>query len=386
MNNPKPTVLHLITSLRGGPGRLLCDMLAVEEARRTYDHVICTMYAADPALLKKLEPFPVRVIDLGMSSFFDVRALRRLAGIMKDLKPKILHTSLFRADLLGQFLGKKNKIQVRIASILNTDDIAMREDYGRFFAALFIFLYRRIAKWTAGFIASSREVANNLATKKILPARIVVFHNAINIDHFMKDATLSRTAYRSRYGCRPGEIVIGSASVFNKRKGLPFLIEAFARLVKIHPDVRLFLPGDGPMKKDLAKMVLERPEIKGAVLFPGSITNMTDFLNAIDIYAQPALSEGLPLAVLQAMAAGKPILATRVGGIPEAIRDGVEGLLVEPRDVEALTSGLAQLIRDPEKRRSLGENARQRAFRDFDAKSLAHKTTAFYDLLSKNNG
>jgi glycosyltransferase involved in cell wall biosynthesis len=386
MNDPKPSVLHLITSLRGGPGRLLCDMLAVEEARRTYDHVICTMYAADPALLKRLEPVAVRVIDLGMSSFFDVRALRRLAGIMKDLKPKILHTSLFRADLFGQFLGKNHKIPVRIASILNTDDIAMREDYGRFFAALFILLYRRIAKWTAAFIASSREVANNLATKKIRPPRTIVFHNAINIDLFMKDATLSRTAYRSQYGCKPGEIVIGSASVFNKRKGLPFLIEAFARLIKIHPDVRLFLPGDGPMKKTLAKMVLERPEIKGAVLFPGPITNMTDFLNAIDIYAQPALSEGLPLAVLQAMAAGKPILATRVGGIPEAIRDGIEGLLVEPRDPEALTSGLAQLIRDPEKRRSLGENARQRAFRNFDAKSLAHKTISFYDLLSKNIG
>jgi glycosyltransferase involved in cell wall biosynthesis len=383
MNDRKHLVLHLITSLRGGPGRLLCDMLTIEEARRTYDHVICSMYVPDPALYKRVKSYAVQVRNLRMSGFFDVLALRRLARIIKDLKPRVLHTSGFRADLFGQFLGKTLKVPVRIASILNTDDIAVKEDYGRFYAQLFILVYRSIAKWSNGFIASSEKVANNLIDKKIQPARLAVFHNAINIDLFLQDASLSRETYRSMHDFKPDEIVIGSASVFNKRKGIPYLIEAFACLAKTYPNTRLFLPGNGPMKKDLGKMVLENPEIKEVIVLPGPVDNMTDFLNAIDIYVQPALSEGLPLAVLQAMAAGKPILATCVGGIPEAIRNGIEGLLVNPRDVEALASSLAQMIQDPKSRQMLGENAKRRVFRDFHSKQLAQKVISFYDRLSE---
>lgn len=96
------------------------------------------------------------------------------------------------------------------------------------------------------------------------------------------------------------------------------------------------------------------------------------------------MCEGLPLAVLQAMAAGKPILGTSVGGIPEAIRNGIEGLLVNPRDVEALASSLAQMIQDPNSRQTLGENAKRRAFRDFHSKQLAQKAISFYDRLSEH--
>ena len=383
MNESLPRVLHLITSFAGGPGRLLCDMLTVEEAHRDHRHVVCSMYGSNPGFVRALERWHVPVSDLAMSNFFDLRALGRLRQFACDFRPEILHTRLFRADFYGLLLGSWFGIPVRVASILNTDDVAVREDYGRFFAAFFIVMYRFLAGRADGFIASSREVALNLERKKIRPSRMEIHPNSLNLEAFHGERTTPRDQYRRKYGLGPQHVVIGSASVFNRRKGLSFLIRAFAGLHPRYPFLKLFLPGDGPEKTELEKAAAEQPDVRPAIVFPGPVDNMADFLEAVDIYAQPALSEGLPMAVLQAMAAAKPIVATRVGGIPEALREGIDGLLVAPRNTAALGASLQALIDNPELGRRLGESARARVEASFNARSLALETSALYDLLSK---
>jgi len=381
MSSTKPVVLHLITSLRGGPGRLLCDVLSVDEMRGRYAHVVLGMYPGDPALARSLDAEGVPVSDLGMGRIYDLRAVRRLSRRIRDLRPGILHTSLFRADLYGQFLGKSAGVPVRIASILNTDDLAVREDYGRAQARLFVWLYRGIARRASAFVASARAVADNLAARGIRPPLTAVAPNAIDVGSFVGSAREPRAAGRARHGFAPGDLVIGSASVHHRRKGLAYLIEAFDRIAASSGSVRLLLPGAGPAGEELRAMVRARAFLRDRVVFPGPTDDMAGFLDAIDIYVQPALSEGLPLALLQAMAAGKPIVATRVGGVPEALRDGLDGLLVEPRDAGALAAALERLIPNPALRAALGGSARARARAEFDAPRLARDLLSLYDQL-----
>lgn len=174
----------------------------------------------------------------------------------------------------------------------------------------------------------------------------------------------------SRYGPKPGHS--GLCALFVGRlagvKGVPILIEAVARLVDRYPDLTLRLVGDGPDRKALEAEVVRRG-LRDRIVFLGyrSQGDVAEELARADVFVLPSFAEGVPVVLMEAMAAQVPVLTTRIAGIPELVEDGVSGRLVAPGDVAAFTSALEDLLADPAVRRSYGAAGRARVISDYDA-------------------
>jgi len=144
--------------------------------------------------------------------------------------------------------------------------------------------------------------------------------------------------------------------------------------------VKVLIVGEGSIRSDLETQARDLG-ISEDVVFAGYREDTDDLLRAMDIFVLPSLSEGIPMALLEAMAASRVVIASRVGGIPEVIDDGVEGFLVEPRDVNGLTETCLRLIQSPVMAKEMGEKARKRVERDFSAEEMAHRVASLYHEL-----
>jgi len=174
--------------------------------------------------------------------------------------------------------------------------------------------------------------------------------------------------------------VIGAACRLIPLKGLLDLIRAVASLCLEFPTLRLEIAGAGPQREEL-ETESGRLGLTGRIRFLGWQQHLGPTLRSWDIFAIPSLEEGLPVAALEAMAEGLPLVATSVGGLPEVVADGQTGYLVPPSDVSALRGGLRLLILDPERRRAMGAAGRERARNHFSAERMVREIAAIYDSL-----
>lgn len=203
--------------------------------------------------------------------------------------------------------------------------------------------------------------------------RIVVIHNGIDLQ-----------GLNVYYKKRKEDQTILSVGRLVWRKGFKFLIDAMPNVLSEYPDARLFIVGDGDQQVPLQRLV-KKLGIDHAVKFLGRVS--TEKLYSLyckaDVYVQPSLYEPCGITILEAMSFGKPIVATNVGGTPELITNGVEGLLVKPKDSEHLAKAITCLFSDSSLKKKLGDNARRRVERDFTWEVVAKKTMKLYiDLLT----
>ena len=183
-----------------------------------------------------------------------------------------------------------------------------------------------------------------------------------------------------------GEITITAVSRLAPEKGLPYLLEAFRALREEGLPVRLILAGDGPLRSTLQAQVAAW-RLNGAVRFTGAFDHLAPIMRATHIVAHPTLNDGRSVTVLEAMAWGRPVVASRIGGVPELIEDQVSGLLVPPADPRALAEALRCLILDPDRRRWMGQTARARFLQGgFSPEGVARSTLAIYRRLLAGEG
>lgn len=229
------------------------------------------------------------------------------------------------------------------------------------------------ARWTDKIVAVSENDKEFLIKNKGLPSEnIVVIKNGIDPTPYLGIGT------RAHLVNTPP--VIGAVGRLHEQKGHIYLIRAIRQLIDDGLWVSGFIAGSGPLQETL-QLEIDRLRLTGIVRLLGHRTDVASLLNACDIFAQPSLYEGLPLSVLEAMAAARPVVATQVDGIPEAVEHGVTGLLVPTRDVQALALGLAQLVRDPDLRMTFGSNARERVLQEFQLTQMGAATEQMYASL-----
>jgi len=174
--------------------------------------------------------------------------------------------------------------------------------------------------------------------------------------------------------------VVGAAGRLVGIKGIAFLIDAFALVSKTFPDVRLEIAGTGPESQALESQV-KRLGLEHRVRFLGWVNQLDATFARWEIFAQPSLTEGFGLSILEAMANGLPVVATSVGGIPELVSDHVTGLLVPPGEPQAFASAVEHLLRDSDRARAMGERGRDRARHEFSASLMASRMQTLYDTL-----
>jgi glycosyltransferase involved in cell wall biosynthesis len=168
--------------------------------------------------------------------------------------------------------------------------------------------------------------------------------------------------------------VVGTVGRLVEQKGLRQLVEAAPLVLEHHSDVRFVVVGDGPLRAELEAAAGDR------FLFTGWREDVPELLASFDVYALPSLYEGLVYAVIEAQAAGVPVVATPVGGVRENVVDGETGVLCRPGDAESLAAGINRLLDDPGEARRLADAARRRVFERYDVRRMVEETIALYDL------
>jgi glycosyltransferase involved in cell wall biosynthesis len=230
-------------------------------------------------------------------------------------------------------------------------------------------------------VAVSSVVRNAAAEVDRIPvSKLRIIFNGTDIDA----ARLTRSEARRQLQLDDGTFVIGALGRLAPEKDYASLVDAFARTRDEMPDVAAIVIGDGPLLEDLIqktrRLGLDR------LRFHGYCLDAVSLIPAFDVLVQPSLVEGISLSVLEAMAAGVPVIATAAGGNPEALGDGEAGVLVPVRDVGALSGAILSLARDDERRRQLAAVARRRVEEHFSIEGVARAYEALYVERARHRG
>ncbi len=223
----------------------------------------------------------------------------------------------------------------------------------------------------------ARHVA--LARGAVIDRHVQTIHNGIDVDAFVRDDA-ARSRMRGALGIAPDAPVAGIVARLTPAKDHVNLLDAFVRVRREHPGARCIVVGDGELRDDLARAVAER-SLEDAVLMTGRRDDVADVLSAFDVFVLSSFTEGLALILLEAMAAGLPVVATRVGGNPEAVVDAVTGCIVPPRDPDALAAAISAMFGDRAAAKRLGDAGRERARVDFGTAAMTEKYEALYALI-----
>lgn len=210
--------------------------------------------------------------------------------------------------------------------------------------------------------------------------RVVCVKNGLDLETF--PSPIHRDRKRAELGIDTNTCLIGAVGRLTPVKGLEYLLRAARILVSRQCRVQIAIVGDGSLREALEQQARDLGIVEN-IVFLGHREDTQELMFALDIFALPSLSEGIPMALLEAMAAGRAIVASRVGGIPEVIRDGVEGYLVEPKDVQGFADRCLQLIESSDLASRLGLSARRRVEQNFSAQGMARQVTSLYDELIK---
>jgi glycosyltransferase involved in cell wall biosynthesis len=235
------------------------------------------------------------------------------------------------------------------------------------------FSYNRARK----VIAICERMKDILVSSYGLPSeKIAVIYNGIEVET-AKGPTAARDRLMSEFGISEESLIVSTVGRLAEQKGHIFLLHAMKKLASEHPRVVLLLVGDGPLKGSIEAEIKSRT-LSASVRMTGFREDFRDILAITDIFVFPSLNEGLSYIVLEAMAAGKPVVATDAGGNKELVVDGETGCIIRPKDVEGLHDAIEALIADEKRRKNMGEKGRQRIKESFALEGMIRKTLSLY--------
>lgn len=367
------------TAERDGPGRVLAAILRHWPA--TDAVAVCSLRTIRPESRIDL-PARVRIEELGMRSALDVRAVARLLKLCRTWRPDIIHTQLSRADWIGRTVGAWVGVPV-VSTIHNLHDRSYPADASWPAARLGFALDWLTRPLTDRFVSVSQGIGTDLIERGVSADRVVVIPNGLDLDRGRAGPKLpSREEIRREWQISDDELVVGTVGRLATQKGIAYLVEAGRQVVARDPRVRFVQIGGGPLAQE-TRQWLESAGLTGRFRHIESVREPMSLLPGMDIFVLASLWEGLPVALLEAMASGLPAVATRVSGNEDAIEDGRSGVLVPPEDSGALANAILELAANPGLRQSIGAAARIRVERVFDAPTMSARYRSVYtDLLS----
>jgi sugar transferase (PEP-CTERM/EpsH1 system associated) len=356
-------ILYLITELSTGGAQAALLRLLEGLDRERFTPTVACLYNGDGAVAREIRALGISVFDAQMRHKADLPALLRLYRHIRRVRPAILHASLFHANLPGRVLGRLVGVPVIICS---ERTMAMESEW-RY----------RINRWTIGLvdrvIAVSANVRDFYAAHVGLTAdKLVVIYNGVQVP----ELSISLREARAELGLPDDGPIIGAISRLDPVKGVDFLIRALAQV----NGATLVVVGDGPERAALEALAGDLG-VADRIHWAGHRRDVPYLLPAFDLLVQPSLHEGLPNTVLEAMACGLPVVATAVGGTPEVIVDGLTGLLVPPRDADALAQAMVTLLSNADLRRTMGRAGRERVAQRFTAERMVEQTQRLYGQL-----
>lgn len=362
--NGRLRLLHVLNTLDTGGAEHVVLNLATRLDPARYALHVCS-FSGEGQLADRFRRLGATVHALRRRPGIDGGLVGYLAGLIRREHIQLIHTHNVAPWLYGALAARWTRTR-----LCHTEHSNVFPHQRLLQAA-----ERWLARWTEVLISDSEKVTRQLIAQGIPADRITTVPNGIDTARFA--APVDRAEVRRRLGLDPGAPVVGTVGRLAAIKDQVTLLEAFALVWSAYPEAWLLLVGEGPMRPELEAraMILG---IAGRVQFLGDRSDVPELLGAMDVFALSSVSEGLPLTVLEAMAAGLPVVSTRVGGVPEAVVDGETGLLTPPKDPRALADALIGLLADPMERRRLGAAGRTRARERFDLGRMVDAYEAAY--------
>ena len=368
----KINVLHIVEDLDVGGLEELFRIIVTGLNREKYNIFVCCIEEGGQVAQELVES-GIKVDILGMKSYHNPFNILKLVKYIKKREIDIIHTHMYFANSFG-----------RIAAILAKTPIMISTAYSNYFEykKRNILMERFLSGFTDRIIAASDSIKEfTVKQEGIKPDKFKVIHDCASTEKFSKK--LDSTSIRKSLGIESGCPVVGCVARLDAVKGHAYLIQAAAKISKRNPKVKFLLVGDGPLRKELEDLTVNLG-IKDKVIFAGTRRDIPEMLSAIDIFVLPsALREGCPLSILEAMAMSKPVVASRLGGIPEEVSDGESGILVNPKDPDSLADAIIKLFSDKDMAKSMGLAGRKIFEEKFSKEVMLKKIETLYDDIAK---
>lgn len=374
---PKVRVVYLADKLDLSGTPLQIVELALHLDRKKFEPHFIVLSHVDEKVRQRLEENKIGFDALGRGNWVQAKAgldLWKLYHMFRRRQPHLVHAYLATSNVLGAVVGRL----ARVPAILSS-----HRDLGGFDGRWIT----RVNHWTDRWLidrvtVNCRAVRDAVIKRSGLAAEsIAVLYNGIALERF--NCADCRTHKRLELGLQADDFAMAVIANFHPAKGHRYLVEAFGSLAKRYANAKLLLCGycnDPPLLAALRRLVVEAG-VETQVRFMGSRSDVPAILHAIEVLVAPSLSEGFSNSILEALAAGKPVVASKVGGNSEQIIDGVNGYLVPPADSGALENALEKLLSSPARLQLMGKAATTQVREQFSVEKMVEAHQKLYRQL-----
>ncbi|MFA5270407.1 MAG: glycosyltransferase [Patescibacteria group bacterium] len=371
----KISIFYVIadSSLTGAPRHLLSLVDNLPDKDFTLSVILPQGPLADELKKKKIPTFLVPMRERS-----DIDAVRAIQKLLRKYDPHIMHAHGQRAGLLARLAVKGLPIKVIYTEHTRTPQFHLTNpvlDWAHVRAM------RTLDAGTHMNIAVSKAVANFLINSKVTrPAKVQVIYNGIE-QFEPKHIDKQTLDIINQHGLRKQDVIIGTIGSLNAQKDTATLIKSMERVLKKIPKAKLVLVGSGPLRQKLEQLA-KRLKIEQQVIFTGSLSGVSGILQLFTVFVLPSKSEAFGISILEAMRAGVPMIATKVGGIPEVVVNNKNGLLVDPGNPKQLSATIMKLLNDKKLQNKLIAGGRE-TVRNFGVVRMVQTTGGLYKELMR---
>lgn len=372
MSEHRLNVLHIFSTLPVGGAEMLMLNIVKNIDRGVFDITICCL-GEKGVIGEQIEVLGVEVISLKCKKIggFNLSLILRLRDFIKERGFDIVHTHMYHANLYGRIAAWVVDVPVIFSSVHN---IYRKRKLHRM---LINYLLSKITDRI--FVATPAVFEDVRRYDRVSAEKIEVLPYGIDTDSFTKK--YDRNIIRENLGLSPEDYVIGNVARLEEAKGQRYLIEAIRILQDRGIKTKCLIIGSGSLEKELKELTINN-KLDDTVIFPGTRQDLPEIFSVMDVFVFPSLWEGLPLALLSAMAAGVPVIATHAGGIKDVLVDNRNGIVVPQSDPSAIAEAVKRLMSDEKLRKSLTEEAKKNIEEYYSAKVMVKKLENIYRTIA----
>ncbi len=366
-------ILHLISSSSlFGAERVVIELS--KSLKNTYDchpivGIIKNAYNPHIEVAEEAKANHIDSVIFPCRGQFDLKLISLIRKYIKNNKIDIIHCHGYKSNFYG-LLSAKNKLPL-VTTNHNWLTHHWRLKIYCFLDGLWIRYFDRI-------VAVSDDIKKDMLRYRIPEKKIIVIDNGIDIERFSSE--ISTENIKEEFGINGNIKVIGTIGSLKIEKGHIYLLKGAKEIIKKYKDIKFFIIGDGPLRKQLEDEA-KNLGIEKNVIFTGLRNDVPELLSIMDVFVLPSIKEGLPMVLLEAMAAKKPVVATRVGAVPKVIENDENGILIGPKDVSGLEKAIITLINNKEKAHDLAFKGYTKVKKYFSSENMCRRYLNLYQEL-----
>jgi glycosyltransferase involved in cell wall biosynthesis len=373
MKNGKINMLHLVNGFAIGGGEMKVLELVQRLDKSRYNITVCSVGQGGP-LEPEFRKIVERVEIYDKKFSFDFNLVAKVARLMKEQEIEILQTTLFYADIIGAYAAYLAKVPVVVSWEPVTGPFAFRHYWS----------YKLAMQKIDRVVAVSEDIRQRVIHERNLsPEKVLTIHYGVDLEKFAPE---DQTLTRGDIGVTNDHLVLGTVARFDYPKGHKYLIDAAPEIVRQFPNARFVFVGDGPLRNEVEQQI-NQLGLNSYFVLLGFRRDVKQLLGVFDLFILPSLSEGLPNAVLEAMACSNPVVATAVNGVVEVVEDGKTGFLVPPADPARMADAVIKMLGSPENLKVMGKYGRERVATHFSVEQQISKfEELYYSLYAEKLG